>query len=356
MSECLFADIFIAILLRILNRNRMAIDTKSLSTIITEFRALQSKDAVSPESLGYILQRIVDLLATAGTSETVANIQKLLDGFKAAGQAVTAITQGKADRNHIYAAKSTVNLSTGARASSEDIFIQQATTERAGAMRAQQVVDLNSTKSAVAQIEKTLAALQVQVGQGGASAKASTSNISVQVINGKLRVIGASELIAAGFVPYLFRHTRKRNQWHHRADHREGLSVHSYCPKRKGWNLYGSVYAVKVQTDGTLTFANTRERSLSVPHTNYLTAPDALMHIHTRRTGEKTVAWGRSTVKVADCNCPAKERMLRFRFALAFGQKKYPGRHRITTANMVTTLAEFSIVYDPQSKSFSYSR
>ena len=41
----------------------MAIDTKSLTDIITEFRALQSKDAVSPESLGYILQRIVDLLA-----------------------------------------------------------------------------------------------------------------------------------------------------------------------------------------------------------------------------------------------------------------------------------------------------
>lgn len=31
----------------------MAIDTKSLTDIITEFRALQSKDAVSPESLGY---------------------------------------------------------------------------------------------------------------------------------------------------------------------------------------------------------------------------------------------------------------------------------------------------------------
>ena len=70
----------------------MAIDTKSLTDIITEFRALQSKDAVSPESLGYILQRIVDLLATAGTSETVSNITKLLDGFKAAGQAITALS------------------------------------------------------------------------------------------------------------------------------------------------------------------------------------------------------------------------------------------------------------------------
>ena len=120
----------------------MAIDTKSLTQIITEFRALQSKDAVSPESLGCILQRIVDLLSTAGTSETITKIQNLLDGFKAAGQAITALSQGQSDRNHIYANKSTVNLANGAVSSTSGIFIQQATTERAGAMRAQQVTDL----------------------------------------------------------------------------------------------------------------------------------------------------------------------------------------------------------------------
>lgn len=44
----------------------MAIDTSSVSNLISEFRAIQAKDSVSPESLGYILQRIVDLLADAG--------------------------------------------------------------------------------------------------------------------------------------------------------------------------------------------------------------------------------------------------------------------------------------------------
>ena len=132
----------------------MAIDTQSLTQIITDFRALQSKDAVSPESLGYILQRIADLLATAGTSETVTKIQNLLDGFKAAGQAITALSQGQSDRNHIYANKSTVNLATGAVASASELFIQQATTERAGAMRAQQVIDLNAAKKGVTDLQK----------------------------------------------------------------------------------------------------------------------------------------------------------------------------------------------------------
>ncbi len=54
----------------------MAIDTKSLTEIITEIWALQAKDAVSPESLGYILQRIVDLLDTLESA--VAEMQKAL--------------------------------------------------------------------------------------------------------------------------------------------------------------------------------------------------------------------------------------------------------------------------------------
>ena len=48
----------------------MAIDTKSLSQLIAEFRKLQTKDSITPESLGYILQRIADLLATAGTTRS----------------------------------------------------------------------------------------------------------------------------------------------------------------------------------------------------------------------------------------------------------------------------------------------
>ena len=106
----------------------MAIDVKSITQLISEFRKLQTKDSITPESLGYILQRLADLLSTAGTSETINSIQKLLDGFKAAGQAITALSQGQSDRNHIYANKSTVNLATGAVSSSAGIFIQQATT------------------------------------------------------------------------------------------------------------------------------------------------------------------------------------------------------------------------------------
>lgn len=184
----------------------MAIDTKSLTDIITEFRALQSKDAVSPESLGYILQRIVDLLATAGTSETVSNITKLLDGFKAAGQAITALSQGQADRNHIYANKSTVNLASGAVSASSELFIQQATTERAGAMRAQQVIDLNSAKKSISELEKLLSAVQSEIAAlkgsaGDGTVSGGLTPISVQTEGDRLFVIGARKLLQDGYVP-----------------------------------------------------------------------------------------------------------------------------------------------------------
>jgi len=143
----------------------MAIDVKSITQLISEFRKLQTKDSITPESLGYILQRLADLLATAGTSETVNSIQTLLNGFKAAGQAVVSLQQGAADRNNTLANIKTVDLGNGSIGNATNhLFIQQATPERAGAMRAQQVTDLNNARRAVADIQKILETVQAKLG------------------------------------------------------------------------------------------------------------------------------------------------------------------------------------------------
>lgn len=334
----------------------MAIDTKSLTQIITEFRALQTKDAVSPESLGYILQRIVDLLSTAGTSETVASIQKLLDGFKAAGQAITALSQGQSDRNHIYANKSTVNLATGAVTSTSGIFIQQATTERAGAMRAQQVIDLNNARRAVAEIEKILDVVQAKLGMtAGNKGLYNNAQISVAVVNGQLQIFGAQQLIADGYVPYLFRLTRKRNQWNDKVALEAGASRKKYCDKRKGWNLYGSVYTVHI--DGTtLSFSTNGKSNLSEKAIGYSSLPGTLVSLHTRKDGTPTFGWGRSVVSLLDPKNPKKHRMIRLRFAIGFAKKILPGRSLITTANLVSSLAEFSLIYNPSKKSWHFGK
>ncbi|MBR6747256.1 MAG: hypothetical protein IKL83_07765, partial [Muribaculaceae bacterium] len=108
----------------------MAIDTKSITQLITEFRAMQSKDAVSPESLGYILQRLADLIATAGTAET----QKIINDWynslsKVDHIAVCKLQQGSPDRNFVRLSNTFIDLLTGQQMTNENAtIINMATT------------------------------------------------------------------------------------------------------------------------------------------------------------------------------------------------------------------------------------
>lgn len=347
----------------------MAIDTTSLTQLIASFRALQAKDSITPETVGYLLQRIADLLATAGTSDTVTKIQELLDGFKAAGYAITSIAQGQTDRNHIYANIGKVSLSDGTSSSTSGIFIQQATTERAGAMRAQQVTDLNAARTNVAAlqkqtaaIEEVLAAMQEALGIGDGSSITNvinTAQIACQVVNGTLRILGSQKLVAAGYVPYLFRLTRKRNQYHHRAAYRtSGDDDKKYCPETKGWHLYGSCHAVKM--NGTILSFSTNNRSqLHFEADGYSSTPDSLVFIHTDSNGYKSVGWGRSRIYLNDmrvANSKKKFRMIRLRFAVGFAKKILPGKSQITPANLVSSMAEFSVIFDPNTQCWRFGK
>lgn len=336
----------------------MAIDTKSISQLITEFRALQSKDAISPESLGYILQRLADLIATAGTSDTVETIKKLLDGFKAAGKALVSLQQGQADRNHILANIKTVDLANGAIGTSNNqVFIQQATTERAGAMRAQQVTDLNNTRRTVADIQKLLDVIQAKLGMTeGSKGLYNMAQISVVVENGRLALFGAQQLVADGYVPYLFRQTRKRNQWGDKVAIEAGSPLKKYCRKRKGWNLFGSCHTVAIDTDNFLMFSTNRHNHYCEAAASYAYTPETLVKTFKRRDGTPYVGWGRSCVCMLDAKNVKKHRMLRFRFAVGFAKEILPGRSRISTANLVSSLAEFSIVYNPAKETWHFSR
>ena len=335
----------------------MAIDIKSLSQLITEFRALQSKDAISPDSLGYILQRIADLLATAGTSDTITKIQNLLDGFARAGVAISTFEQGAADRNNILVNSKEVDLSSGAVGTrTNNLFIKQATTERAGAMRAQQVVDLNNARNRIAEILPLLEQIQAKLGMtDGSKGLYNTAQISVMVENGYLKIYGAQQLIADGYVPYLFRHTRKRNQWKDRVVIEGGGQTRKYCDPRKGWNLYGSIHTIKL-SGTTLTFSENAKVNYCKPGESYSALPDVLVSHHIQKDGTPTFGWGRSVVSLLDPKNSKKHRMIRLRFAIGFAKKISPGRSLLTTANLVSSLAEFSLIYNPNTKSWSFGK
>ncbi len=340
----------------------MAIDTQSLTQLITQFRALSAKDSITPESLGALLQRMADLLAMAGTSETVEKIQVVMQGLRNAGKSLCNIEQGQSDRNHIYANIQSVNLADGSVTTNSGIFIQQATTERAGAMRAQQVTDLNDARRGLKEVrdilDEELPILYKLLEKLGLDEECTGDihlggQIGCAVVDNQLKIYGADKLIADGYVPYIFRHVRKRNPYKHR-DYPD--STRKYCPKTKGWALYGSRYAVKVE-DGIVKFTLGSHCHLGLPQTEFSADPEAFICQSVNSWGEPTVAWGRSVICLRDPKKTAEDhRLIKLRFGIAFGISQDPGGWRITPAEMVTPLAEFSIIYDNGTRSWYFSR
>ena len=80
-----------------------------------------------------------------------------------------------------------------------------------------------------------------------------------------------------------------------------------------------------------------------------------LIRIHVDKQGHKRIAWGRSMICLYDKRAK-QERMVRLRFAVGFAKKVYHGKAIVNVLNLVSNLAEFSVVYDPKSGKFSISR
>lgn len=182
-----------------------------------------------------------------------------------------------------------------------------------------------------------------------------TAQIGVRVRAGRLELYGHKSLVSAGYVPYIFRWTRKRNPFKDKyaSDANKGRR---YCTETKGWHLYGSIYAVRV-SDNIVQFSLNSHNMLSIPAEGWSTAPSAIVKTRTNNKGIKTFGWGRSVVVLRDYKSKNKNnRMIRLRFAIGFAPKIKPGKVAITPANLVSSLAEFSIVYNPASDSWMFSK
>lgn len=342
----------------------MAIDTKSLTQIITEFRKLSAKDSITPESLGYILQRIADLLATAGTSETQAILGTWYNSLsKVDHTAVCKLQQGSADRNFVRLSNTFIDLLTGQQMTNENAtIINMATTERAGAMKAQQVVDLNNARHAIADIEKLLDVIQTKLGMTeGSKGLYNTAQISCVVQNGQLHVLGAQQLIADGYVPYIFRPVRKRNPYKDKDATAEMLAAKKYCSVKKGWGVFGSLYAVKL--NGTQVMFSTGPHNFLCieKQPGYSGSPEYFVSHSVDKAGNRTFGWGRTSVHLLDSNLAnttskKKERMIRLRFGIGFAKPIYPGRAAITPANLASSLAEFYLIYNPATEKWTFGK
>ena len=378
----------------------MAINISTISKLISDFRALSQKDSISPESLGVLLQRLADLINTAAAD---GDFTAISDALNAVPTALVSISQGSADRNDILMDVTTSNLVKGLQASVKDlVFIRQATTERAGAMRAQKVSDLNNTRTGLAALQQShtelaskvsslettvsengelltrvadeanycsegiadlaenlqvtnddLAATQKSVeenARGITSIKAKTDcpRIAVEVVDGKLRIINYNYYKENNYSLFVFRFTSKRNR----------CTLENYPNKKrgakhKGWHVIGGLpNNVKLDSKGFVMFRTSPltdwgEDKEGVFSHSY----EAKYAVGAKGTAEKIyVPWGKKKVKVTTTR--GTYLMRRFRFAIGFGKAYDRNLVALSPAMLASNLAEFSVIFDPCTKEF----
>ena len=332
------------------------IDIGTLNEKITAFRRLTIKNSVSPEMVGELLQQITDILATAGTQANLDVLNQWRTAMLAAQPYIHALTQNGSDRNDFYINATVTNPVTAATQVKTNLLkIPQATTEHSGVMRAQQVTDLNQARNninsvilpALTRIEKEIAALN-----GSSSdivAMSGNAQIAVEIVDGRLRVYGAEALAKEGYVPYLFRHTRRRNRIRN-----ENEANRTFSSVTKGWHLYGSKYSVRVNGT-TVAFSINEPNELHQEANGYSFNPIYLVHPHTNSEGHVSLPWGRSMIRLYDTRAH-QNRMVRLRFAIGFAKPISPGKSKVNVLNLVSNLAEFSVVYDPRNDKYVLSR
>ena len=386
----------------------MAINTSTITQLISDFRALSQKDSISPESLGVLLQRLADLINTAASDADYQAIydafQKFVANIAAVPTALYKLEQGSADRNDILMNITTSHLINGVTMTLKDaLFIRQATTERAGAMRAQQVTDLNNTRTGLAALQKTVATLSDLVAQlettvstngellnrvadeanycsegiadltenlqvtnddlaatqksvqdnsstiTSIKAKTDCPRIAVDIVDGKLHVYNTSYYTKNGYYPFVFRFTSKRNRCtlENYPDRKRGA-------KNKGWHVIGGLpNDVKIDSNGCVMFRTSPledwhmiENGVIISHSY-----EAKYVVGVKGTGEKMyVPWGKKKVRVTSNH--GTYLMRRFRFAIGFAKSFNNVFATITPAHLVSNLAEFSVIFDPCTKEF----
>lgn len=140
------------------------IDISNLTSLITAFRQETEQGSISPETLGALLQAIANQLQSATTDQEQTKLTNIYNNLLKMGNCLTNLAQGDTDRNNVLGDYTFYNVVSGIPSAQRgQVLIKQATTERAGAMRAQQVIDLNAAKKGVATLEDAVAQINIQL-------------------------------------------------------------------------------------------------------------------------------------------------------------------------------------------------
>ena len=361
-------------------------DISSITSLITSFRSETREEAITPEVLGALLQKIADLLGKAALQTDMSRLDNWRSDLARIGYVLTSLTIGSDDRNNVYFTLGKANLSTGInQIANNSILIRQATTERAGVMRAQQVQDLNKCKadiskyfSSLANMEETI--LNIQKGIASISlrvsrnTKATTVNaedilkiqtdikslasqikslqtdiqkfatmkqatqmhIECIITDSTLVIQDAYRYIRQGLTPVIFRHSVRTSR-----KQEDENGVREYLPRRRGWNRFYDDRKISVNNGDEISFRLDKEGDPN--RGKYFTKPDvlfsdcrAIIDPVTKKLSEVRIDFGKRSYNILGIN-------RHFRFAIGF-YKKSKDYGPFQFSELRTNLAEFKVM------------
>ena len=365
----------------------MPVNITTLTQLITTFKQETREESVTVDVLGSLLQKIVDLLGTTALQSDVSGIANWRALFVKLNTLVTNIAIGSDDRNNVYLSVTKGNVATGSsQPQPNSLCIRQATTERAGAMRAQQVQDLNKCKSDITSVNTQLNSLYDQLGKYNtelmnftrqlradetsisdlqtscqslgtsilhlqtsirtlqanfntfASMKSTTTiHIECQPKGKQLYIQGASQLIRSGLKPVIFRYTIRTSR-----HGRDKDGNREYMPKRRGWHRFFDDWKIKIGNDGIVYFSETAPRKTTDTKLKYATTPEFLftyVRVNTKPDSQEVdgvyIPYGQRIFNIIDS--PRT-----FKFAIGF-YKPVSDNKAFNFSDLRTNLAVFRV-------------
>ena len=358
----------------------------SITSLITSFRSETREEAITPEVLGALLQKIADLLSKAAQQTDMSRLDNWRSDLARIGYVLTSLTIGSDDRNNVYFTLGKANLSTGInQIANNSILIRQATTERAGVMRAQQVQDLNKCKSelssCIASMNKVhedlvnfqkatqslslrisksnneignnaesiqvlqsdlkslasqIKSLQTDIQKFATMKQATQMHIECIITDSTLVIQDAHHYIRQGLTPVIFRHSVRTSR---KQENENG--VREYLPRRRGWNRFYDDRKISVNNGDEISFRLDKEGDPD--NGKYFTKPNvlfsdcrAIIDPETQQLLEVRIYFGKRSFNILGIN-------RHFRFAIGF-YKKSKDYGPFQFGELRTNLAEFRVI------------
>lgn len=365
------------------------LDISSLTALVSALRAETAKDSISPETVGSILQKMLDLLNTAAADSAITSLESWQKTVQNVGTIIRNISLGSASTTAVNFNVSRANLKSGLIVTNTaGISIKAATTEKAGVMTAQQVTDLDTAITQAASCLSDIKTLNQLISQEQSTRNGQYGQLSTKLASeaatrqeqdealkalintetanrkdqaaailsqlgsktnakpfylrqcdtsdGTLTIKGAATFASLGYTPLIFRYTLRRGRNGHKFTD-EGKRCKQ--PSHRGWHLFYDT--TKLKLDGnTVKFRIENDGTVGSDVRNYATSPGVLFHNllnHYDDNGKLkgvTIGYGKKSYEVMNGQ--------RFKFAIAFA--KSPRTNEPFDFNtLVTPLMEFKV-------------